>query len=252
MAKKAEIGDIIEIQTKVGFAYAQFSNYHDDWGALLRILPGTFMKRVIDYRELVDAKEVFFTFFPLQAAINREIVKVAGHELVPSHAERLPLFRNGVPNPATGKVDVWWLWDGKSEWKVGKLTHDQLDFPILSIPSYPVLLDRIETGWTPRRSEEFIQRERARIKQRGAAPNPTELRHYLIFKDQASAEKAAELVRTPNLQTGVTDLGESWGVNVLQAELSDDVTEKLAERLKEFASTAGGIYDGSQVKLTEN
>jgi hypothetical protein len=216
-------------------------------------LPGVFARRPDDFKDLASVKEIFFTFFPLQAAINRKIVEVVWHENVPDHAQKFPLFRNGLPNPATGKVEVWWLWDGVKDWKVGKLTPEQLDLPILSIPSYPVLIDRIETGWTPQSAEEFIDRAREKMKRNGTVSSPPatveEMRHYLIFNDRDSAEQAVQQICDLGLQAGMTDLGERWGVNVLQPELALDKIERIAERLKMVASALGGIYDGNQLKL---
>jgi hypothetical protein len=259
MAKKVKIGDIIEIHTRAGLRYAQFSHYHslkpNNWGVLLRILPGVFAHRPEDFKEVASTKELYFTFFPLQAAINRRIVEVVGHEKVPDQAQKFPLFRNGVPNPATGKVEVWWLWDGVKEWKVGKLTGEQLDLPLLSIPSYPTLVEWIETGWTPRRADEFVDRAREKIEHcetdSNAPTTVTEIRHYLVFKDRSDAEKAAAKIRSLNLQTAVTDLGESWGINVLQSDLAEIAIEKLAQCLENIASVTGGIYDGNQVKVSD-
>ena len=258
MANKARIGDIVEIPTCKGLAYAQFSHYHalkpNNWGALLRVLHGTFARRPGFLAELAAGKEAFCTFFPLQASINRKLVTIVGHEELPVHAQAFPVFRSGVPNPATGKVEVWWPWDGVEECKVGKLTSEQLDLPLLQIPSYPMLVDWIETGWTPRRHEEFVDRARAKMEQsRAEAKAPAaanDVRHYLIFRDRGRAEKTADLLRDLDLQVGVTDLGKDWGVNVVQAEFADDAVARLTARLKDIAAIEGGIYDGTEVAVT--
>jgi len=252
--KRAKIGDIIEFKTKMGFAYAQFSHYHsfnksDDHGALLRILPGTFSQRPAAFEELASTKEVYFTFFPVQAAVNRSLVAVVGQEEVPVHAREFPLFRCGTPSSKTGKVSAWWLWDGKKEWKVGQLTDQQWDLPIRVIPSYPLLVERIEQGWTPRRDEEFIERARAEAKQIEKAAAVGEMRHFLVFKDQGKAEKAAEMIRGLNMQAQISNLDEEWGVSVLQPSFADGAVELVTETLEEIASAGGGIYDGNEVKV---
>jgi hypothetical protein len=41
---RLKLGDIVEIKTAKGFAYAQYVNFHDRpprYGTLMRILPGT-------------------------------------------------------------------------------------------------------------------------------------------------------------------------------------------------------------------
>ena len=166
-AKKTKIGYVVEIATKHGFAYAQFYQYHEmppRFGALLRILPGFFTQCPNDLKELVDRKEVFSTFFPLQAAVNRDIVHIIGRELVPDHAIKFPLFRAGNRNPATGMVEQWWLWDGINSWRVGALTDEQWDLPIQEICNDSALIQRIEEGWTPRKAQDFQKAARLAYK----------------------------------------------------------------------------------------
>ena len=255
MRKKIKFGDILEIPTKLGLSYSQFYQYHaapPNFGALLRVLPGFFVNRPNDYSDLAKSKEVFSTFFPVQTAVNRELVQVAGHAEVPPHAKQFPLFRRGFRNPATGKVDVWRLWDGNKTWQIGSLTDEQLDFPILSIPSFPMLVERLESGWTPRRQNEFI--DAARKKNAiGTAPAPAgaveEMRHYLIFQNRDNAEQAVRKVIDLGFKAGITDLGEGWGVNVLQPDLAPEKIEAVTEQLEKVAAITGGIYDGNQFKV---
>ena len=252
MRKKIKFGDILEIPTKLGLSYSQFYQYHANFGALLRVLPGFFVNRPNDYSDLAKSKEVFSTFFPVQTAVNRELVQVAGHAEVPPHAKQFPLFRRGFRNPATGKVELWRLWDGNKEWRIGSLTDEQLDFPILEIPSFPVLVDWLESGWTPRREDEFI--DAARKKNAiGTAPAPAgaveEMRHYLIFQNRDNAEQAVRKVIDLGFKAGITDLGEGWGVNVLQPDLAPEKIEAVTEQLEKVAAMTGGIYDGNQFKV---
>ena len=256
MKRKIQIGDIIEIQTKLGLAYGQFYHYHaysDGYGALLRILPGFFSERPKEFGELAAAKEVFSTFFCVQAAVNRKIVQVAGYAEVPPHARPFPMFRHGFPSQDTGKVEQWMLWDGIKQWKIGKLTDEQLDFPILSIPSYPVLVDWIETGWTPRRSDEFVDRARAEM-QRTGTPSPTakaieKMHHYLVFNDRERGKKALRQIFGLGLEACLTDLGGSCGIKVLQPDLAPDEIARITKRLEEVASAVGGTYNGDEFKL---
>jgi len=130
-----------------------------------------------------------------------------------------------------------------------------LDFPLLLIPSYPTLIEKIESGWTPRRFEEFIAKARAKAaaegKRLGGPKKVEELRHYLIFEEEQSARRALESIVKAGLRAGITDLGERWGVNILQPDLSDEAVEKVRVQLEDIASIHKGIYDGTQVKLTD-
>ena len=114
MAKKVHIGDIVEIPTANGTAYAQLSHIHPTYGALLRVLPGCFESRPIDFNAIVHKHELFFVFFPLQAAVNRRIFYIVGKSPLPDFAKPFPLFRAGAIHPKTGRVEDWWLWDGST------------------------------------------------------------------------------------------------------------------------------------------
>src|SRR5580692_11260735 len=112
MAIKAKIGDILEIPTKKGLAYVQFSHYHEPpphFGAIIRVLPGFFQERPRQFQAIADQKELYCTLFPVQAAVNREIFPIVGHAELPLTAKGFPLFRSGNMNPNTGKVEQWWL-----------------------------------------------------------------------------------------------------------------------------------------------
>ncbi|HEY3912993.1 MAG TPA: hypothetical protein VGN61_00795, partial [Verrucomicrobiae bacterium] len=76
MAQKVQLGDILEIPTKKGLAYVQFSHYHQPpphFGAVIRILPGLFLERPKDFQALANQKELYYTLFPVKAAVNRNI-----------------------------------------------------------------------------------------------------------------------------------------------------------------------------------
>ncbi len=255
MKQRIKIGDIVEITTQKGKAYAQYYQHHSDYGALLRVLSGFFPKRPSDFSELAANKESFSTFFCLQAAVNRGLVQIVANTEVPARAKSFPLFRTGMPNPETWNIESWLLWDGTKQWKVGKLTEDLLDLPILGIIGYPLLLDYIEGGWTSRRAQEFIDRARAKeAEQAKSLDKPRaveEMRHYLIFEEERAANLAAKRIGNLGLKAGVTDLGEGWGVNVLQPDLSEEEIEKTRNLLEGLAGEFGGEYDGSEVKLTD-
>lgn len=161
MGKRIKLGDVIEIPTGSGLAYAQYALKKEQWGALLRILPGLFVQRPANLCELVKAKERFVTFFPLQAAVNRKIFDVVANCEVPYSAQRLPLFRAAGYVDKQGKVQDWWLWNGEREWHIDRLTDEQAKLPMRSVWNDTLLIERIEQGWTPetdRRTLESMSR----------------------------------------------------------------------------------------------
>lgn len=66
--RRPKIGDVIEIPTPRGLAYAQYTHKHPMYGALLRVLRGIYTKRPADFSEVVKQEEHFKAFFPLKAA----------------------------------------------------------------------------------------------------------------------------------------------------------------------------------------
>jgi len=146
---RLKIGDIIQIPTCKGFAYAQYTHKHPQYGALIRVFHKFYDTPTHNYLQLASQAERFATFFPLGAAVNRKIVTIAGNAPIPTYAQQFPTFRAGVIDPSTGKVPTWWLWDGEKEWLVGELTTEQRKLPIRGIWNDTLLIERIESGWTP-------------------------------------------------------------------------------------------------------
>lgn len=66
--KRPKIGDIIEIPTRSGFAYAQFTHKHNLYGALLRVYNTIYQtKQALDAIQSVvnTLKPDFSIFFPI-------------------------------------------------------------------------------------------------------------------------------------------------------------------------------------------
>jgi len=150
--KRIKLGDIVEIVTPNGLAYAQYTHKHDlppRWGALIKVLPGLFTKRPKDFKELVMQQERFYVFFPLGPAVYRDIVRIVGHEEIPERCRPFPLFK-ATNNLRTDKVKTWWLWDGVKSWRVGQLQPEHFNLPIKQIVNDTMLVYLITNDWTPR------------------------------------------------------------------------------------------------------
>jgi hypothetical protein len=146
---RPKIGDIIEIKTKRGLAYAQFTHKHPLYGSLIRILPGFFDKRPVDLKRLAAGETRYVTFFPLGSAVSRGYVAIAGNAPVPEFAQAFPTFRSGTPDQKTLKVATWWLWDGEKEWRIGALTPEQRKLSLRGVWTYTYLIDKLESDWSP-------------------------------------------------------------------------------------------------------
>jgi len=109
---RPRIGDVIEVETPNGLAYAHYTHKHDEppkWGALIRVLPGIFAQRPADFAALVSEPPVFTTFFPLGAACHREITRVVANEVVPPHSRAFPIFRNRTRDRSGRPAGPWFL-----------------------------------------------------------------------------------------------------------------------------------------------
>jgi hypothetical protein len=146
---RVRIGDVVEIPTVRGLAYAQYTHSNPQWGALLTVLPGFHGTRATDLVALVSQREKFRTFFPLQAAVARSVFEVVGNVPVPHHTKAFPRFRSAGFVDREGRVHDWYLWDGETSTKLEALTPDLRRLPILQVWNDTLLILRIEEEWAP-------------------------------------------------------------------------------------------------------
>ena len=147
---RVKIGDIIEIPTSKGLAYAHYTHQHPTHGGLIRVFDQLFESRPTDLKGLINQPVRFSTFFPLRIAVSRNMFKVVGHEDIALPNQTFPIFRGANEGPKATKVSVWWLWDGEKEWRYeGPLTPEFYKLPIDGVWNAEYLVHRIEEGWRP-------------------------------------------------------------------------------------------------------
>ncbi|WP_175035079.1 hypothetical protein [Burkholderia lata] len=142
-------GDVFCIETSKGGGYFQYVKKVSPMGALIRVLPGIYKDLPDNLAEMVEVETNFWIFFPVGVAEKRGIVKKIGNFEVPGHARATPLFRTGIPDQETRKVENWWLWDGEKSWPVGAISEEQRRLPIRGAWNDTLLIERIEQGWLP-------------------------------------------------------------------------------------------------------
>ena len=76
---RPRIGDVIEIPTARGLAYAQCTHQHHQYGGLIRVFDRLFEHRPTNFEDLVKGPVRFSTFLPLGAAVRRGIFEIVGH-----------------------------------------------------------------------------------------------------------------------------------------------------------------------------
>ncbi len=150
---KVKIGDVVEIKTDLGLAYAIYTHRHSlppRYGALIHVFCRIYPSRPSDIVGVVQDSIRFSTFFPLQAAVDSHVIEIIGNVTVPEHLRNFPLFRAaGLGHLQMKRADDWWLWDGDKEWRVGLLTPEQRKLPIRAVWNYSILVERIVEGWRP-------------------------------------------------------------------------------------------------------
>ena len=132
-----QLGDVVEITTPQGFAYAQFTHDIPLHEQLLRILPGLYASRPTDLAALVQQRERYVTFFWLRPALqkSRPVVTIVGQFPIPARNRAVPLFRTPALEPRElGPPPYWTLWDGQRRWRVNRLTAAQRNLPVDGMP----------------------------------------------------------------------------------------------------------------------
>ena len=151
---RPRIGDIVQFPLSRGFAYAQYVLKHDQpphFGPLICVFEGIFESPLDTLDSLLSAKERFLAFIPLGTAVQQRLVEIVGHQPVPPRYAKFPLFKAaGHRDPVTRQVVEWWIWDGVESSRAEALTEQQKALSLKEIPGYDVLIERIESGWSPR------------------------------------------------------------------------------------------------------
>ena len=144
MAKKVKLGDILQVLTSQGVAYAQVTHKHPEFGFLIRVFPGFYNKQPKYFSTLVEGEPQFSAFLVVQSAVNQGLLSVVENISVPDRLKIFPTFRsrNG------GAGGSLWLWDGKESFRLEReLRPNELEYPTEGIISAPLLVERIENNY---------------------------------------------------------------------------------------------------------
>ena len=146
--RRVAIGDVVEIKTRKGLAYALYTHSDEQWGAVIRVFETTYPVRPVEFQTIVNGPVQFTTFFPLGAAVWRGIFEVVAQVEIPESLKKFPVFLSqGLPDTKTGKISRWGLWDGKTKVTIHELTPEMYSFPKMSIVNDTRLIERIESNW---------------------------------------------------------------------------------------------------------
>ena len=146
--KRAKIGDIVEFATKNGLAYAHYTHENPTFGGVVRVFDVLHPVRPADFSEVAQGPVRFTTLFPVKIVVPRGLLKVVGHANIAPGNQPFPTFRksNGDPRKLS---DDWWFFEGEDLVRVGKITPEQRKYPLLQMWNEAMMIERIESGWTP-------------------------------------------------------------------------------------------------------
>jgi len=147
---KAKIGNVLEIPTKKGIAYVQYT-HETEYGGVVRVLNGVYDQPLNkdSLCKLATEPHEFIAIIPVTAAVWRKIFIVAAHCDIPESARSHPIFRS-----SKDAYEDYFLWDGEEKWSKDELSEDEKKYPILSIWNDTLLIERIEEGWRPQKEFE--------------------------------------------------------------------------------------------------
>jgi hypothetical protein len=238
--RKAAIGDVLELDVGAGKAYLQLINRNDEYGPLIRVLPGIYETRP-DLESLSKGGDAFLTFFPVDAALSRGIVRRLGSFDVPKERRSFPAFKIPGGISPSGEILNWWIWDGKDERRVDELTEEQLDLPVAEIVNDTALRERISSGWRHRDAGRY-----------GAASEDRQednvtfgTTHFAYFADPAVARPAA--VRLEEFgHVEIEHPSDAKDATLIRV-LTPDADE--CEAIRRVVEQLGGEYDGTETAV---
>ena len=243
-SRRPHAGDVFRIDTGTprGAGYLQYTHDHEEYGELIRVLPGVHAEEPADLAGLVAGPTAFHVFFPLGFAARKGIVEFVGSFEVPEHARPFPMLRQGMPRKPP--VRTWFLWDGKDHRQVNELTEEQKDWSQEELINDTMLIERLLQGWTPRRAYEGTLDDPPPP----AAPGGDEarpVRHYVYASDAAAGDIARGFEqRGYAAEVRAGDEGEDALVLVTHDATGDvEAVERLALEL-------GARYDGHEIPVS--
>jgi len=151
MKTKIKIGDIFRIKTKNGFGYFQYTYHSKGMGNLIRVFPYEFKHEVDNVAELAKHREFYFVYFPLQAAVNRNLVEPMGNFPIPAGASHPSFLKSRYSVSKNGIVNSWKIIDFYTDafHVTTELSEEERKYSPEVVWNDTLLSKRISQGWVP-------------------------------------------------------------------------------------------------------
>src|ERR1700754_4897300 len=94
MAQKIKLGDVLQVLTSEGVAYALVTHKHSQFGFLIRVYSGFYAQKPRDFALVVAGEPQFSAFFVVQSAVNEGLLSVVANVPVAQSLQEFPTFRS--------------------------------------------------------------------------------------------------------------------------------------------------------------
>lgn len=257
--KRVRSGDILEVRTPQGLAYVHYTGRHSEYGDAIRVLPGFFATRPVDFMALVTRPEAYFTFYPAGAAVSQGLVELAGeHPVLRGEVFPTVYRREGASN-REGRVLAWIICDGTKETLVRELSEEQRHLSIASIWNHEALVHYLTREWRPEQDIGLPPEQRvpAAPPEEPKAEQPTDkprhVRHYLYFATAKVGNAVAAQLATQGYEVTSRESADGKNWLVLAEHHVRDAAQELdsaREALARLAQKHSGEYDGYEIEVS--
>jgi len=247
------MGDIIEVKTPRGLAYAQYCGKHSKYGDAIRVLPGFFPARPKAWDALL-VHEGYFTFYPVGAAVSQGLIEVAASASVPAGRELPSRYRRAGWRTPEGKVSAWLICDGTKEVLRTELKAEEKRLFIAAIWNHEFLVERLVTEWRPDQepsTHAVAQTLPAPTKppQGSASTTRHRVTHYLYFPTARASELVAATLRERGFEVESRKGAdrENWLVLASHTTKPAEELQRIRDTLEHLAEQHLGNYDGTHL-----
>jgi hypothetical protein len=216
---------------------------------------------------LAAQKEMYFTFYTLNYALQDRETTIVSRQPVPSWARPYPLMRWSPPPDGSGKpAGVWKLFDASTPLTVEnhmrtpvlhELSPEQKKLSIHRLWPHPAMVRELARGWTPERAEELRLRDLAEAAERkkgapAAASADKNMRHYLYFPKKPAARKAEERHRGSGFAVEIRKGadGKNWlALATRTPPQTGEEMDQVRNEMEALAAELNGEYDGWELPV---
>jgi hypothetical protein len=146
MGVKLKPGDVLELSRPEGFLYVQFVGTHPWLGEGILVGPRLQQSRPVIEPGLFDGG--YIVFYLASLAVTRQEAAVVASLPTTGLPSSVRTARDWEPD---GRVRTWAIESPGGVVVKETLTEDEIGYPIASILSDSVLVDRVLAGWHPSR-----------------------------------------------------------------------------------------------------